>query len=102
MTISAETRATAPDDRYALEEGQVFMTGTQALVRVILDQMRADRAAGLETGAMVSGYPGSPLGGFDLELSRSRRHAEPLDVVHRPGQNEELGATAVWGSQLAP
>ncbi|MFF4412193.1 indolepyruvate ferredoxin oxidoreductase family protein [Streptosporangium sp. NPDC001559] len=102
MTISAETRATAPDDRYALEEGQVFMTGTQALVRVILDQMRADRVAGLETGAMVSGYPGSPLGGFDLELSRSRRHAEPLDVVHRPGQNEELGATAVWGSQLVP
>ncbi|WP_271217432.1 indolepyruvate ferredoxin oxidoreductase family protein [Streptosporangium carneum] len=102
MTISAEIRETAPDDRYALEEGQVFMTGTQALVRVILDQMRADRAAGLDTGTMVSGYPGSPLGGFDMELARSRRHAEPLDVVHRPGQNEELGATAVWGSQLVP
>jgi indolepyruvate ferredoxin oxidoreductase len=78
------------------------MTGTQALVRVILDQMRADRAAGRDTGAMVSGYPGSPLGGFDQELARSRKHAEPLDVVHRPGQNEELGATAVWGSQLVP
>lgn len=102
MTISAEARGTAPDDRYTLDEGQVFMTGTQALVRVILDQMRADRAAGLDTGALVSGYPGSPLGGFDLELSRSRRHTEPLDVVHRPGQNEELGATAVWGSQLVP
>ncbi len=101
MTISADPRETAPD-RYALEEGQVFMTGTQALVRVILDQMRADRAAGLDTGTLISGYPGSPLGGFDLELARSRRHAEPLDIVHRPGQNEELGATAAWGSQLVP
>ncbi|GAA3136431.1 indolepyruvate ferredoxin oxidoreductase family protein [Planomonospora alba] len=102
MTIFADSREITPDDRYLLDEGRVFMTGTQALVRVILDQMRADRRAGLDTGAMVSGYPGSPLGGFDLELARSRRHAEPLGVVHRPGQNEELGATAVWGSQLVP
>ncbi|MEU8200909.1 indolepyruvate ferredoxin oxidoreductase family protein [Streptosporangium sp. NPDC049046] len=102
MTIFADAREISPDDRYLLDESQVFMTGTQALVRVILDQMRADRAAGLRTGAMVSGYPGSPLGGFDQELARSHRHAEPLGVVHRPGQNEELGATAVWGSQLVP
>ncbi|GAT64496.1 indolepyruvate ferredoxin oxidoreductase [Planomonospora sphaerica] len=102
MTIFADPREITPDDRYLLDEGQVFMTGTQALVRVILDQMRADRRAGLDTGTMVSGYPGSPLGGFDLELARSREHAEPLGVVHRPGQNEELGATAVWGSQLVP
>ncbi|MEV7006813.1 indolepyruvate ferredoxin oxidoreductase family protein [Streptosporangium sp. NPDC051022] len=102
MTISPEAPQAAPDNRYTLDDGQVFMSGTQALVRMILDQMRADRAAGLETGTLVSGYPGSPLGGFDLELARSRRHAEPLDIVHRPGQNEELGATAVWGSQLVP
>jgi len=102
MTIFADAREISPDDRYLLDENQVFMTGTQALVRVILDQMRADRAGGLRTGAMVSGYPGSPLGGFDQELARSRRHTEPLGVVHRPGQNEELGATAVWGSQLVP
>ncbi|GIH96151.1 indolepyruvate ferredoxin oxidoreductase family protein [Planobispora siamensis] len=102
MTIFAESREISPDDRYLLEEGRVFMNGTQALVRVILDQMRADRRTGLDTGTMVSGYPGSPLGGFDLELARARKHAEPLDVVHRPGQNEELGATAVWGSQLVP
>ncbi|WP_371785275.1 indolepyruvate ferredoxin oxidoreductase family protein [Streptosporangium subroseum] len=102
MTIFADAREVMPDDRYSLDEGQVFMTGTQALVRVIFDQMRADRLAGRDTGAMVSGYPGSPLGGFDQELARSRKYAEPLDVVHRPGQNEELGATAVWGSQLVP
>ncbi|MFF5206062.1 indolepyruvate ferredoxin oxidoreductase family protein [Streptosporangium sp. NPDC000396] len=102
MTIFADAREVTPDDRYALDEGQVFMTGTQALVRVILDQMRADRAADLDTGTMVSGYPGSPLGGFDQELARSRKHTEPLDIVHRPGQNEELGATTVWGSQLVP
>ncbi|MBB2910170.1 indolepyruvate ferredoxin oxidoreductase [Streptosporangium becharense] len=102
MTISADAGEVSPDDRYLLEQGRVFMNGTQVLVRVILDQMRADRAAGFDTGAMVSGYPGSPLGGFDQELARSRAFAEPLDVVHRPGQNEELGATAVWGSQLVP
>ncbi|MEV6861919.1 indolepyruvate ferredoxin oxidoreductase family protein [Streptosporangium subroseum] len=102
MTIFADAREVMPDDRYSLDEGQVFMTGTQAMVRVIFDQMRADRLADRDTGAMVSGYPGSPLGGFDQELARSRKYAEPLDVVHRPGQNEELGATAVWGSQLVP
>ncbi|MFE3448871.1 indolepyruvate ferredoxin oxidoreductase family protein [Nonomuraea sp. NPDC059194] len=75
-----------------------FMSGTQALVRLIEDQLAADRRAGLDTGAMVSGYPGSPLGGFDQELARNT----PEGVVHRPGQNEELGATAVWGSQLVP
>ncbi|GAA3469572.1 indolepyruvate ferredoxin oxidoreductase family protein [Nonomuraea roseola] len=73
-----------------------FMSGTQALVHLLKDQLAADRRAGLDTGAMVSGYPGSPLGGFDQELARST----PEGVVHRPGQNEELGATAVWGSQL--
>ena len=88
MTIFADAREVTPDDRYVLDEGQVFMTGTQALVRVILDQMRADRSAGLDTGTMVSGYPGSPLGGFDQELARSHKHAGPLGVVHRPGQNE--------------
>ncbi|MEU6998080.1 indolepyruvate ferredoxin oxidoreductase family protein [Nonomuraea sp. NPDC046570] len=81
---------------------QVFLTGTKALVRVIVEQMEADQRAGLDTGALVSGYPGSPLGGFDQELARSRAEVEPLGIVHRPGQNEELGATSVWGSQLAP
>lgn len=89
-------------DKYSLEEGRVFLTGTQALVRVVLDQMRADRREGLRTAAMVSGYPGSPLGGFDQELERQAALCAELGVVHQPGQNEELGATAVWGSQLVP
>ena len=85
------------EDRYAAEQGQVFLSGVQALVRLLLDQRRADAAAGLRAGIMVSGYQGSPLGGFDREVARL---SEP-DIVHRPGVNEELGATAVWGSQMA-
>src|SRR4051812_814447 len=88
-------------DRYELDEGVVHLSGVHALVRALLDQLRADRAAGLDTGAMVSGYQGSPLGGFDKELQRARALAEPLGLHHRPALNEELGATAVWGSQLA-
>ena len=89
-------------DKYLLDEGRIFLTGTQALVRVVLDQMRADRRNGRRTAAMVSGYPGSPLAGFDQELARNRPFWEPLGVVHQPGQNEELAATTVWGSQLVP
>src|SRR3954447_549300 len=94
-------RAVTLEDRYELDEGVVHLSGVHALVRALLDQLRADRAAGLDTGAMVSRYQGSPLGGFDKELQRARALAEPLGLHHRPALNEELGATAVWGSQLA-
>lgn len=77
------------------------MGGVQALVRVLLDQHRADAAAGQRTGIMVSGYQGSPLGGFDREVAKLGKMAEAHDIFHRPGVNEELGATAVWGSQQA-
>ena len=90
------------DDKYELGEGLVFLSGIHALVRTTLDQMRADRRAGLDTAMMVSGYQGSPLGGFDKELARARKLREQLRVEHRPALNEELGATTVWGSQLAP
>lgn len=93
-------REVSLEDRYRLEEGRVLMTGVQALVRLGFDQLRADRRAGLTTGALISGYQGSPLGGLDLELGRQRALAQELGVVHRPAVNEELGATAVWGSQL--
>jgi indolepyruvate ferredoxin oxidoreductase len=89
------------DDKYVLEEGKVFITGTQALVRLPFDQHRADRRRGLNTATFISGYPGSPLGGLDKELMRQRKLARELQVVFQPGVNEELGATAVWGSQLA-
>jgi indolepyruvate ferredoxin oxidoreductase len=89
------------DDKYSLEDGRLFISGIQALVRVILDHQRTDRRAGLHTATLVSGYPGSPLGGLDLELARARRSTSDLDVFHVPGLNEDLSASAMWGSQLA-
>jgi indolepyruvate ferredoxin oxidoreductase len=94
-------RAVRLDDRYLLPDGRAFMSGVQALVRALLDQHRADAAAGARTGIFVSGYQGSPLGGFDREIAGLKDVAARHDIVHRPGVNEELGATAVWGSQLA-
>ncbi|MFD9702972.1 indolepyruvate ferredoxin oxidoreductase family protein [Lentzea sp. NPDC059081] len=88
-------------DRYAPDAGAVHLTGVQALVRAIIEQRHRDRAAGLRTGAFVSGYPGSPLAGFDKELQRTATTAAELGIVHQPGVNEELAATAVFGSQVA-
>ena len=89
-------------DRYVRTEGRVLLTGIQALARLPIEQLRRDRAAKLKTAAFISGYPGSPLGGFDLEMARAVQHAPDLTIVHEPAVNEELGATAVMGSQLAP
>ena len=89
------------EDKYLLEDGRILLTGVQGLVRLPLDQHRADRARGLTTATMISGYQGSPLGGLDQELSRNRELAEAHHVKHVPGLNEELGATSAWGSQLA-
>ena len=88
-------------DRYVRREGRVLLSGIQALARLPIEQMRRDHEAGLNTAAFVSGYPGSPLGGFDLEMTRALRQVD-LPIVHEPAVNEELGATAVMGSQLAP
>ena len=87
------------DDKYVAERGPVYVSGVQALVRLVLDQARADRRAGLRTGGFISGYRGSPLGVFDQQLTAAERHLRAHDIVFRPGVNEELGATAVWGSQ---
>ena len=87
--------------RYTRAEGTVFLTGIQALARIPIEQLRRDRAAGLDTAAFLSGYPGSPLGGFDLEVARAIRTVPDLPIVHQPAVNEELGATSVMGSQLA-
>ncbi len=89
------------DSKYLVEEGTVLLSGIQALVRLPLDQHRADRRAGLQTATLISGYRGSPLGGFDFALERARRILEEHLVHFLPGVNEDLGATAVFGSQIA-
>ena len=89
------------EDKFTVDEGIIHLTGVQALVRLPLVQRRLDLAAGLNTATFISGYPGSPLGGYDLELQRRLRLLEAHHVVHQMGVNEELGATAVMGSQLA-
>ena len=87
------------DDKYQLLEGRAMMSGVQALVRLTIDQSRLDRQAGLNTGGFVSGYRGSPLGGLDQQLGAARRWLAENDIEFWPGLNEDLGATAVWGSQ---
>ncbi|MEM7096267.1 MAG: indolepyruvate ferredoxin oxidoreductase family protein [Actinomycetota bacterium] len=88
-------------DRYRADDGRVFLSGIQALARLPLEQLRADRRAGRSTAAFVSGYQGSPLGGYGDEVQRAARVAADLPLVFRPGMNEEYAATAVMGSQLA-
>ncbi|MDA8315460.1 MAG: 2-oxoacid ferredoxin oxidoreductase, partial [Actinomycetota bacterium] len=88
-------------DRYAAAEGTVLLSGVQALVRLPMDQRRADIDAGLRTAGFVTGYPGSPLAGYDAELARRQHQLAELGIVHQPALNEELAATAVAGSQLA-
>ena len=87
------------DDKYALERGRVYLTGTQALVRLPMTQRQRDAAVGLNTACFISGYRGSPLGGFDQGLWSARRFLERNHIRFQPAINEELGATAVWGSQ---
>ncbi len=89
------------DDKYALEKGKAFMTGIQALVRMPLDQKRRDLAAGLNTAGFISGYRGSPLGGYDQQLRAAQTFLDSHDIKLWEGLNEDLGATAVWGSQQA-
>jgi indolepyruvate ferredoxin oxidoreductase len=87
------------DDKYMLERGRAFMTGTQALVRLMLLQRDRDLRAGLNTGGFVSGYRGSPLGGLDQALWKAKAHLEAHHVVFQPGVNEDLAATSIWGTQ---
>ena len=86
------------DDKYVLEKGRIYLTGTQALVRLPLMQRQRDVAAGLNTGCFISGYRGSPLGAFDQALWSARRFVDRSHLKFQPAINEELAATAVWGS----
>ncbi len=91
----------ALDDKFDLGKERVFLSGAQAVVRMLLMQRERDRRAGLNTAGFVSGYRGSPLGGLDLQLWKARAQLRQSDIVFEPGLNEELAATACWGSQQA-
>ena len=87
------------DDKYILERGRVYLTGTQALVRLPMMQRQRDVAAGLNTGGYISGYRGSPLGGFDQALWQAKKFIKKSHIEFQPGTNEDLAATALWGTQ---
>lgn len=94
-----EHREVTLDDKYDLVEGKAYMTGIQALVRLPLDQKRLDLKAGHNTAGFISGYRGSPLGGYDQQLRAAQAWLDSHDIKFWEGLNEDLGATAVWGSQ---
>ncbi|GAE50931.1 indolepyruvate ferredoxin oxidoreductase [Xanthomonas arboricola pv. pruni MAFF 301420] len=87
------------EHKYTRADGRIYLSGVQALVRLPLMQRLRDDAAGLATAGFISGYRGSPLGGFDLELWRARKHLDAAGVTFTPGLNEDLAATMVWGTQ---
>jgi len=87
------------DDKYAQTSGSAFMSGIQALVRLPLVQHQRDALAGLDTAGFISGYRGSPLGGYDQALVAAKSHLDANQIQFQPGVNEELAATAVWGTQ---
>ena len=89
----------ALEDRYRLDKGRVYMTGIQALVRLPMMQRRRDLAAGLNTGGFISGYRGSPLGMYDHALWTAKKYLKDNNIHFQPGINEDLAATAVWGTQ---
>ena len=89
------------DDKYTRDSGRIYLTGIQALVRLPMLQRARDLAAGHDTAGYISGYRGSPLGGLDQQLMAARRFLEQHHVVFQPGVNEDLAATALWGTQQA-
>ncbi len=88
-------------DRFDLTKTTVLLNGTQALVRLLLMQRARDAAAGLNTAGYVSGYRGSPLGAVDLQMARARAELQASQITFQPGLNEDLAATAIWGTQQA-
>src|ERR1700732_1200053 len=111
MTAAFSPRVASLDERYQRQDGTIYLTVIQALVRMLLGRARRARGHGagaahdlehvLGSGSYVSGYEGSPLGGYDLELARQRDLLGEYGILHQPGLNEELAATSVSGTQLA-
>jgi indolepyruvate ferredoxin oxidoreductase len=99
--LHQDLKTTSLDDKYDLTKGRIFVSGPQAIVRLLLMQRELDRRAGLRTAGFVSGYRGSPLGGLDLNFLRAKRVLDESDILFQPGLNEDLAATAIWGSQQA-
>jgi indolepyruvate ferredoxin oxidoreductase len=99
MNTPADLAKASLEDKYTLESGRVFLTGMQALIRLMMLQRERDQRAGLNTAGFVSGYRGSPLGGFDQALWRAQKHLERSHIKFQPGVNEDLAATAIWGTQ---
>ncbi|MFC7435222.1 indolepyruvate ferredoxin oxidoreductase family protein [Hydrogenophaga bisanensis] len=87
------------DDKYALDHGRAFMSGVQALVKLPMLQRQRDALIGKNTGGFISGYRGSPLGGYDQALQKAQKYLAAQNIVFQPGVNEELAATAIWGTQ---
>src|SRR5579872_5555444 len=92
-------RTVTLDDKYTKSDGRIYVTGSQALVRLPILQRARDVAAGLNTAGFISGYRGSPLGIYDLALWAGMKHLEANHIRFQPGINEDMAATAVWGSQ---
>ena len=87
------------DDKWTLDRGRAYMSGTQALIRLAMLQRQRDQLAGLNTAGFISGYRGSPLGGVDQTAWKAKQHLERHHVRFQPGLNEDLAATSVWGTQ---
>ncbi len=99
--LKPELKNVSLDDKYNLGKKQVFISGSQAVVRLVLTQKERDRQAGLNTGGYVTGYRGSPISGLDHQMWRSEVQLKENDIVFSPGLNEDLAATALWGTQQA-
>src|SRR4029078_8752888 len=97
--VGEPLRTVTLDDKYQLESGRVYLTGVQALVRLLILQRQRDALAGLNTAGFVSGYRGSPLGALDQSLWKAAKFLERAHIKFQPGLNEDLAATALWGSQ---
>ncbi|UWR97824.1 indolepyruvate ferredoxin oxidoreductase family protein [Phaeobacter inhibens] len=95
------TQKISLNDKFDLTKSQVMLNGTQALVRLMLMQKHRDKAAGLNTAGLVTGYRGSPLGAVDMQMKRAEKHLTASDVTFQFGLNEDLAVTALWGAQQA-
>src|SRR5262245_23183867 len=99
--LTQDLRSTSLDDKYDLSKRRIFVSGPQAIVRLLLMQKELDRRSGLNTAGFISGYRGSPLGNLDLAFLRAKRPLDEADILFQPGLNEDLAATAIWGAQQA-